>query len=191
MYKRFQFDGYTVRPLQERDREFLTQLIEADPYHRGRMTAAYFFNVVPGEESWALEDERGEVVFYFRTTTAVRISIQFRPVTSPRDRSRNRRALMRGLRWIEGIFREHFFREIITDTEGPELRAFARNHLGFRETPTLIRQIGAAFAKVSHWGEIGVERSQMGETSYRTTKTGEASPRAEEPGSSACAGRDG
>lgn len=135
------FDGYTVRPVREQDRAFLAQLIEADPFHRGTMTPDFFLRLMPGEDAWVLEDERGEVVFYFRTSTAVRLAIQFRPTASPSDRARNRRALLRGMRWIEDIFRRNLFREIITDTEGAELRAFAKNHLGFVEASILTRGI--------------------------------------------------
>lgn len=135
------FDNYTVRRAGEQDRAFLAELIEADGYHRGIMTPDFFLQPVPGEDSWALEDERGEVVFYFKTSTAVRIAIQFRPTASPTDRARNRRALLRGMRWIEAMFRHNRFREIITDTEGAELKAFAKRHLGFTEAPTLRREI--------------------------------------------------
>lgn len=142
------FDGYTVRRVQPGDRAFLAQLIEGDPYHRD-MTPDFFLKLMPGEDAWALEDERGEVVFYFRTSTAVRIAIQFRPTGSPTDRARNRRALLRGLRWIEDVFKKNLFREIITDTEGSELRAFAKRHLGFKEAQTLVRALGVPVALAS------------------------------------------
>lgn len=137
----FTFDGYTVRPVGEHDRAFLAQLIEADQYHRARMTPDFFLKLMPGEDAWVLEDERGEVVFYFKTSTAVRLAIQFRPTASPTDRARNRRALLRGMRWIEDVFRKNLFREVITDTEGSELRLFAKRHLGFVEASMLTRSI--------------------------------------------------
>jgi hypothetical protein len=130
MSKIFTFDGYTVRPVGERDRGLLAELIEGDPYHRGRMTPDFFLKTLPGEDAWALEDETGHVVFYFRTSTAVRMAIQFQPTPTVRERARNRRALMRGLRWIAGVFRQNLFHEIIFDTEGPELRTFAKRRLG-------------------------------------------------------------
>ena len=33
----FTFDGYTVRPLSEKDRPYLEVQIRADQYHQGRM----------------------------------------------------------------------------------------------------------------------------------------------------------
>ena len=137
----FNFDSFHVRPAAEHDRAYLEQLIEADDYHRGTMTADFFLRLYPGEDAWAIENERGEVELYFRTSTAVRIAIQFRPTQSPADRKRNRRTLMRGMQWIEGIFRRNHFREVITDTESIELQNFAQRHLGFVRATTLSKQI--------------------------------------------------
>lgn len=137
----FSFDGYTVRPITEKDRVLLELLIEQDEYHRGRMDADFFLKKQPGEDSWALEDERGRVVFYFKTSTAVRMAIQFGSGNSPTDRRTNQAALLRGLRWIEGIFRANHFREIIFETEGPELTVFAKRHLGFVDAPLLSRTL--------------------------------------------------
>jgi hypothetical protein len=134
----FTFDGYTVRPLDERDRPYLNLQIRADDFHRGRMNADYFLKLEPGEEAWALEDEQGMVVFYFKTATAVRMSIQFPAIEGAEDKARNRSALLKGLVWIEGIFRANRFREILFDTEGVELANFAKRRLGFREAPGLL-----------------------------------------------------
>lgn len=135
----FTFDGYTVRPTTEQDRPLLETLIEGDDYHRERMDADFFLKVQPGEDSWALENEQGEVVFYFKTSTAVRMAIQFCKGNSPTERRGNQVALMKGLHWIEGLFRANHFREIIFETEGPELTVFAKRHLGFVDAPLLSR----------------------------------------------------
>jgi hypothetical protein len=131
MSEQFNFDGYTVRRTLEKDRPYLEFLIGTDPYHRDRMTADFFLKPKPGEDAWAMEEETGDVVLYFKTSTAVRLAVQFRPTITPADRERNRHALLRGMRWIEEVFRKNGFREVIFDTEGPELRAFALRHLGF------------------------------------------------------------
>jgi hypothetical protein len=138
MSNTFTFDGYTVRPARETDRAYLSALIEADPYHRGRMDADFFLKTTPGEDSWALEDEQGKVVFYFKTITAVRLAIQFPQVNGMADRARHGAALLRGMLWIEGILRGNHFHELLFDTEGPQLRSFARQRLGFTETPMLL-----------------------------------------------------
>lgn len=133
----FTFDGYTVRPVHEKDRELLNNWIATDPYHQGRMTADFFLKLLPGQEACAMEDETGHVVLYFKTTTAIRIAIQFQPTRTYQERSCNGRALVRGLRWLEDIFRRNFFHEILTDTEAPELRHFVKRHLGFVEMPVM------------------------------------------------------
>lgn len=131
----FHFDQYIVRPMNEGDRAYLDSLIEEDAYHKGRMTPDYFLKLVPGEDAWAFEDEQGNIVFYFKTQVAVRLSIQFAHSKTSEERSKNRTALMKGFAWIESMFRQNRFREIIFDTQGPELTAFAKRRLGFRESP--------------------------------------------------------
>jgi len=134
----FTFDGYTVRSMDERDRPYLTQQIAGDPYHFDRMDADSFLKLQPGEDAWALEDEQGKVLFYFKTSTAVRISIQFPGPEGIEDKARNALAMLKGLAWIEGIFRANRFREILFDTQGPELANFAKRRMGFSEAPGLL-----------------------------------------------------
>jgi hypothetical protein len=101
------------------------------------MDADYFMKLLPGESAWALEDQRGQVVFYFKNSPAVRISIQF----ANAGRRRNMLGLIKGLAWIEAIFRGALFREIIFDTEGPDLMDFAKKHLGFRDAANLLSRL--------------------------------------------------
>ena len=138
----FHFDNYIVRPISEQDRGFLSGLISGDAYHNGRMSPDYFLQLVPGEDAWAVEDEQGNVLFYFKTQTAVRLSIQFSAGKTTEERRRNREAMTKGMEWIEGMLRQNHFREIIFDTQGPELKAFAKRRLGFRESSSeLIRAV--------------------------------------------------
>ena len=138
----FHFDDYIVRPVNEGDRAYLDTLIEDDPYHKGRMTPDYFLSLLPGEDAWALEDEQGNVLFYFKTQTAVRVSIQFTGSKSAEERRTNRNALTKGLAWIETMLRHNHFREMIFDTEASGLAAFAKRRLGFRASSCeLIREI--------------------------------------------------
>jgi hypothetical protein len=138
----FHLDGYVIRPMTEQDRHYLDSLIEEDAYHMGRMTGDYFLKLVPGEDSWAFEDEHGHVIFYFKTQTACRVSIQFGPSEKPEDRTRNRDALIKGMAWLESQLQQNAFREILFDNDGPMLKAMAKRRLGFRESQTeLIRAI--------------------------------------------------
>ena len=141
MTNSFTFDGYTVRRATEKDRPYLQLQIDADPYHRDTITPDFFLKLYPGEDSWALEDESGRVVFYFKTGTAVRLCIQFTAEEDVTRKVENRAALMKGLRWIEGIFRANKFREIIFDTEAVELANFAKRRLGFKEACGLLSRM--------------------------------------------------
>lgn len=141
----FNFDGYTVRPVTEQDRPYLEMQIQADEYHRDQMTADYFLKLLPGESAWALENAEGRVVFYFKNAPAVRMSIQFTAETSRAGKLENMAGLMKGLAWIEAIFRASYFREIIFDTEGPELQLFAKRRLGFVDAPGLLSRAIAPY----------------------------------------------
>lgn len=137
----FTFDGYTVRPITEQDRVFLELLIAADDYHRDRMTADYFLKLNPGEDAWAMEDEQHRIVFYFKTATAVRISLQFADWGGYEASRRNQAALAKGLRWIEGLLRANNFTEILFDTDGDDLRRFAKRRMGFLSVETLTKPL--------------------------------------------------
>jgi hypothetical protein len=121
------FGNFTVRALLERDREFLAALIAADPFHRESVSVGWWYNNPPGEDAWAVEDEKGVVVLYFKTQTACRFSLQF--VTE--DRRTNWKVLTEGMEWLAETLTANKFREIITDSNGPELRAMATRRLGF------------------------------------------------------------
>jgi hypothetical protein len=137
----YQFDGYTVRPMTEQDRPYLGIQIQADQHHRDKMDAAFFLNLLPGESAWALEDKDGRVVFYFKNTPVVRMSIQFTAETGLQGKRRNMAGLIKGLAWIEAIFRASRFREIIFDGDGPELQEFAKSRLGFTDATNLLSRV--------------------------------------------------
>lgn len=162
----FHFDQYFVRPMCERDRDYLDTLIEDDAYHKGRMTPDYFLKLVPGEDAWAVEDEQGNILFYFKTQTAVRLSIQFSAGATPEERRRNREAMTRGMAWIETQLQQNHFREIIFDTDGPELKAFAKRRLGFRESSSeLVRSIApprVIGGPIEAWGAAPQEARREG-----------------------------
>ena len=134
----FQFDGYTVRPITEQDRPFLEMQINADRWHRDKVRTDFFMKPLPGESSWALEDVDGRVVFYFKNSPVVRMHIQFCAQDDLKGRRRTMAGLLRGLAWIEGLFRSSLFREIIFDVDSPELEDFAKRRLGFVEASGLM-----------------------------------------------------
>jgi hypothetical protein len=130
----FHFAGYTVRPIEEKDRAYLDSLIANDPYHQDRMDADWFLVQVPGEDAWAIEDENGTVLLYFKTQTAVRLSLQFAQGEGREEKYRNALALINGVEWITAQLRSNGFRELLFQTDGPELKEMAKRRMGFRES---------------------------------------------------------
>ena len=155
----FHFDDYVVRPMSESDRAYLDTLIEEDAFHKGRMTPDYFLKLMPGEDAWALEDEQGNVLLYFKTQVAVRLSVQFAASETKEEKHRNRLALLKGFAWIEAMLRQNSFRQIIFDTDALELATFAKRRLGFRESQSeLLREIAPSVSpatigrRTTDWG---------------------------------------
>lgn len=147
----FHFDNYVVRPVGEQDRQYMAETIENDEFHADRMTPDYFLDLKPGEDAWALEDEQGKVLFYFKTQTAVRLSMLF---TEGKQKTKNRIALLKGLAWIEAQLRQNCFREILFQTDGTDLAQMAKKRMGFRESPgDLIRSIGLPKAPQARMGD--------------------------------------
>jgi hypothetical protein len=130
----FHFDEYIVRPVEEKDRAYINQWAEEDPYHRGRMDADDFLKLMPGEDAWAIEDERGNVMLYFKTQTAARVSLLFGQGKSRDEKHKNALVLIKGMAWIEAQLRANKFREYIFQTDGPELTALAKRRMGFTES---------------------------------------------------------
>ncbi len=151
----FHFDNYVVRPVEERDRAYLSALIETDPYHAHCMDADFFLHLQPGEDAWALETQQGNVILYFKTQVAARVSLLFSGSDSREDKTRNRLALLKGMAWIEAQLRANSFRQILFDTQGPELAAMAKRRMGFRESTELCRDIDpqpdTQTSRVGHW----------------------------------------
>jgi hypothetical protein len=117
--------------VEERERAFLDKLTSEDDHHRESMNADFFLQLLPGEDAWAVEDEQGNVVLYFKTQAAARIHMQF----VVEDRELNRDLLTKGMAWLEGMLIQNHFREMLFDTKGRELRLMAKRRLGFKESP--------------------------------------------------------
>lgn len=161
----FTFDNYTVRPVERRDASYIKELIAGDPYHRDKMTAEFFLKLKPGEDAWALEDRQGKIIFYFKTTVAARIDIQFTPIS----KHETMYGLMRGLAWLEARLVNNRFRELFFDPQGPELAEFAKRRLGFVEAePVLVRPLmrledyGLTVGHVESLSTSGPERDGTG-----------------------------
>jgi hypothetical protein len=87
----------------------------------------------------------GKVLLYFKTQTAVRVGMLFAQADTRLEKAGNATALIQGLAWLEAILRGNGFREILFDSEGPELQSFAKQKLGFVETHGLLSRPLATF----------------------------------------------
>jgi hypothetical protein len=126
-------NGYTVRIAGEQDRALLDEMISNDAFHVGLFTPDFFTTPRPGETCFAIEDEQGKVVLYFKTTPAIRVHIQFGKHDTKDDRARHRAAMIEGLAWLEAGVGENY-REVIFDTRHRELILLAEHRLGFERS---------------------------------------------------------
>lgn len=102
-----------------RYRELIEQAVSADPFHVGRVDPEFFATAGPGEQCWALEDEKGYVIFFLKTQVACRLHIQFGPAATAVEKARNRDAMILGVEWMEGVLQASGYREMIFDTANP------------------------------------------------------------------------
>lgn len=124
------FDDYIVRPVEESDRSYIEATLADDEYHK-ETTPDFFLQLVPGEASWAVEDQKGNVVLYFKTQNVARLHMIF----PSKDREVNRNILTRGMEWLAGMLVQNRFHEMLFDATGRELRVMAKRRLGFRDSP--------------------------------------------------------
>lgn len=129
------FDKFNVRAVSEADRSYLAEVIARDPYHRHNMTPDFFLKLRKGEDAWAVEDDHGYIVMYFKTQTAVRFSCIFTRSNSLREKATNARVLRAGWNWLCQLLSHNGYREVLTDTQNPELEMFTKKVLGFISLP--------------------------------------------------------
>lgn len=114
----------TVRRVEAGDRELLDAAAKADPYHAAAgLTGEHW----TGPDSIFYEDESGPVVA-LKTVNVVRVDIQFLTL----DRERNAKALAEGFYAYVGILQRRGVKEIIFNTESPEVAHFFMKRFRFR-----------------------------------------------------------
>lgn len=113
-----------VRRVVESDRELLNRAARSDPYHsQAGLTGEHWM-----EGSIFYEDEKGPVVA-LKTTNVVRTDIQF----LTQDKMRNGAALLEGFwKYIE-ILQKRGVKEVIFNTESPDVAHFFQKRFRFRE----------------------------------------------------------
>jgi hypothetical protein len=135
MTNAFTFNELTLRPATEDDRELCQRWIDADPDHRGKITADFFLEGEAGVECMVLVDKWGQPRFFFRQQRALRIHMQFPPNTTSEERTKTREALTFGFGWLKHIASRHGYRELIFESTVVPLMNFCKNRFGFSSSP--------------------------------------------------------
>jgi len=113
-----------VRKVEEGDRALLNAAALADPYHAAAgLTGEHW----AGKDSIFYEDESGPVVA-LKTVSVVRADVQF----LTQDRERNSKALMEGFWNYVRILQNRKVREVIFNSESPEVVHFFQKRFHFR-----------------------------------------------------------
>jgi len=141
--------SYTLRPATERDRDLIAIWIEGDPDHRDWATPDFFLGKrpedgeaaagIPGRECFAVEDARGNTVFYVLMTRALRLHVQFGPDETTAQRERNADALREGFGWLERGAAGSGIWEILFSSTNDPLITFAKRRLRFNSSPNELR----------------------------------------------------
>jgi hypothetical protein len=114
-----------VRKVEPSDKPLLDAAALADPYHAAAgLTGQHW----AGSDSIFYEDEFGPVVA-LKTSNAVRVDIQF----LTQDKVRNGNALVAGFYQYVQILQKRGVREIIFNTESPEVEHFFKKRFHFRQ----------------------------------------------------------
>ena len=114
-----------VRTVRETDKPLLVAAAEADPFHVAvGLTGDHWL----GEDSLFYEDELGPVVA-LKSTKVVRADIQF----LTQDHERNAKALMEGFWRYVDIWQKRGIKEIIFNTNSPEVVKFFAKRFHFKE----------------------------------------------------------
>jgi hypothetical protein len=115
----------TVRKVEPDDRPLLDAAAMADPYHRAAgLTGEHW----AGDDSIFYEDEFGPVVA-LKTSNIVRVDVQF----LTQDKVRNGNALVAGFYRYLQILIGRGIKEIVFNTESPEVAHFFTKRFHFRE----------------------------------------------------------
>lgn len=132
---RFEFDGYTLRPVEERDRALLEQWISRETAHAGHLTPDFYIG-----RAYALEDGNGYVLLFLRTDVTARLHMEFSEATTTCSRARMVEALSSGFDWLAARLRGNGIEEMVFDSQSRSLRIFATHTLGFEAMPNDLRR---------------------------------------------------
>lgn len=156
----YHFGDCTLRPATGADLDLAREWTAADEVHKGTIAGNFWIEQGAGVDCYLLSDGQGplffyrmeravtarvgneEPVYFFRLEPAVRLLIQFSPVTTEQERQRTRRGLIAGARWLAGMLGTSGVGEIFFDSTSKLLRRFVTGELDFDSRPdTLSRRI--------------------------------------------------
>jgi hypothetical protein len=122
--------GFDIRPVTESDRTLCEQWILANPEHRGKVKADFYLKPEDNVQTFVVT-ENDEPLFFFRDEIALRFHMEFGPSFTEAERDRNRRGLEWGIEWLLNMARGAGVRQLVTQSDSPELRKFCEKRLGF------------------------------------------------------------
>lgn len=133
------FGGYTLRAIEESDRERIENWIAADPVHAGLFNFDFFMD--PRITGLVIEDAEGPLMFV-RLSRSSRVHIQFPPEGDLMDaravhqqRQTVTNALILGMAFLEACLIDVNCCEWIFESESDSLRALVQKRMGFQPSP--------------------------------------------------------
>lgn len=117
----------TSRKITEQDRASIADALDRDLFHQGTPPEVFY---AAGTFANVYEDEDG-IVLFLRARKALRIEMVF---SNNADSQRNAAAMIAGWKALVENAKKNGFSEIVASTNSAQLREFAIQMFGMRET---------------------------------------------------------
>jgi len=133
----YKFDGYKLRPSTVLDRVTAHLWNEDDPDHAWEKGHEYYWvEQRPGVNSYLLEDEIGQVIFFFKMIRmadrrSIEVNMQFPRKARTKLKWYLMQAMIAGFGWLEKTLPENGIDIVYFNSKSEPLIAFAQAHLGF------------------------------------------------------------
>jgi hypothetical protein len=135
---RYTFDGYTLRPAGEEDRELAQKWNAADADHAWEMTQPdYWVEQRLGINSYVLEDGTGTIFFFKmiqpRGDKFIEVSMQFNRADDAEPTTRTLRGMIVGFMWLLKILPVNGVEAVYFSSRNVALIDFFEKRFGFVE----------------------------------------------------------
>lgn len=133
----YKFDGYTLRPAEEKDRHYAHCWNVLDPDHQWELSQAdYWLQQGKGVNSYVVEFERNRVAFFFKMIRlpdgkSLEVNMQFPGRDARKMKAHVVRAMIAGFGWLEKTLPENGIDTVYFNSKSEPLIVFAQTHLGF------------------------------------------------------------